>query len=361
MYKMVPHLNSKICLALSGGIDSTFAGWLLKRKGYELTGVYLNIIDNDENLANVKFTADSLGIPLKILDLRSQFYTHIVQPFIKGYLLGQTPNPCVFCNAIIKCGLLLDWALENGFFYLATGHYAQIKKDPETGNHLLLRGIDLQKDQSYFLYRLTQKQLSRLVLPLGHWIKKDVEDYVKEIGLITPNKIQESQEICFLSSKDYRIFLKQVAPNAFRPGPVYDKSGNRLGSHSGLPNYTIGQRKGLQLIKHGPNYVLSVDPKKNSVIVGNDEDLWQSMLVANKINRIISQWPKKVLAKIRSTQPAKEATLEEIGTSQVKILFSNPVRAITPGQSVVFYQGEICIGGGIILKYQPPFVRFSLH
>lgn len=342
-------LNSKICLALSGGIDSTFAGWLLKREGYEITGVYLNVIENDENLKNAKSAADFLGIPLEILNVRSQFYNHIIQPFINDYVSGQTPNPCVFCNAIIKCGLLLDWAIENGFFYLATGHYSKIKRDPETGNYLLLRGIDSQKDQSYFLYRLTQKQLGHLVLPLGHWAKKDVEKYTREIGF-SINKSQESQEICFLSSKDYRTFLKQVFPNAFRPGPINDKSGNRLGYHSGLPNYTIGQRKGLQLVKPGPNYVLSVDPKKNLVIAGNDYELWQSMLLANKTNRILSQWPKKVMAKIRSTQPAKEADLEEIENDQVKIKFINPVRAITPGQSVVFYQGEICIGGGIISK-----------
>jgi tRNA-specific 2-thiouridylase len=357
---MFAPFNKKICLALSGGIDSTFAGWLLKREGYELTGVYLDIIDNDKNLSNVKTSADYLGITLKILDLRKQFHTHIVHPFINEYISGQTPNPCVFCNAIIKCGLLLDWALENGFSYLATGHYARIKKDPETENFLLLRGRDLQKDQSYFLYRLTQKQLSHLVLPLGHWTKKEVEDHINEIGF-NHNKIRESQEICFLSSNDYRLFLKQAVPDAFKSGPIYDKSGNQIGSHSGLPNYTIGQRKGLQLAK-GPYYVLSVDPKKNSVTIGNDEDLWQSMLLANNINRIIPRWPKKVFAKIRSTQPAKEATLEETGNPHVvKVLFSNPVRAITPGQSVVFYQGEICIGGGIITRYQPPFVRFSLQ
>jgi tRNA-specific 2-thiouridylase len=343
-------LKSKICLALSGGIDSTFAGWLLKLEGYELTGVYLNIIENDKNLANVKSIAHSLGIPLKILDLRQQFRAYIIQDFINDYLSGKTPNPCVFCNSIIKCGLLLDWALKNGFSYLATGHYAQIKRDPETGNFLLLKGRDLQKDQSYFLYRLTQKQLSRLLLPLGHWTKREAEDRVREIGF-THNEIQESQEICFLSTKDYRIFLKQVVPDAFKPGPIYDKSGNRLGSHSGLVNFTIGQRKGLQLLKHGPNYVLSLNPKKNSVIVGKDEDLWQSMLLANKINRIIPEWPKRVMAKIRSTQPAKEAAIEETGNPDfVKVLFSNPVRAITPGQSVVFYQGEICIGGGIIYR-----------
>ena len=343
--------KNKICLALSGGIDSIFAGWLLKRKGYELTGVYLNIIENDKNLANVKYSADFLCIPLEIMDLRQQFHALIIKPFIKDYLSGQTPNPCVFCNAIIKCGLLLDWALKNGFSYLATGHYAQIKKDAETENFLLLRGIDLQKDQSYFLYRLTQKQLSHLVLPLGHRTKREVEEQIKEIGFTHHKKIQESQEICFLSTKDYRMFLKQVAPDAFRPGPIYDKSGNRLGSHSGLVNYTIGQRKGLQLAKHGPNYVLSLDPKKNSVTVGTDEDLLQSMLLADNINRIIPEWPRKVMAKIRSTQPAKEATLEETGNPRVvKVLFSNPVRAITPGQSVVFYEGEICLGGGIICR-----------
>ncbi|MGA1840351.1 MAG: tRNA 2-thiouridine(34) synthase MnmA [bacterium] len=350
MYKNTPPPKSKICLALSGGIDSTFAGWLLKQEGYELTGAYLNIIDNDKNLANVKSTADFLGIPLEIMDLRQQFNNLIIKPFIKDYLSGQTPNPCVFCNAIIKCGILLDWALKNGFSYLATGHYAQIKRDPETEKFLLLRGKDLQKDQSYFLYRLTQKQLSHLHLPLDHWTKREVEDQIKKTGF-THNKIQESQEICFLSTKDYRIFLKEVAPDAFSPGPIYDKSGNRLGSHSGLVNYTIGQRKGLQLVKQGPNYVLSLDPKKNSVIVGTDEDLWQSMLFANNINRIIPEWPRKVMAKIRSTQPAKEATLEETGDPQVvKVLFSNPVRAITPGQSVVFYEEEICLGGGIIYR-----------
>ncbi|MGA1790427.1 MAG: tRNA 2-thiouridine(34) synthase MnmA [bacterium] len=339
--------KKRICLALSGGIDSTFAGWLLKQEGYEIIGVFLQLTQDEERLSNARTAADFLDIPLKILDLKAEFDENIIKPFINTYLSGETPNPCVLCNANIKCGLLLEWALENDLFSLATGHYARIEYDPETGNYLLLKGLDPKKDQSYFLYRLTQKQLSRLLFPLGVWTKKGVEE---KIGRIGPHlhRMQESQEICFLPNRDYRSFLKKAAPHAFKSGHVCDRSGKRVGSHSGFPNYTIGQRKGLQLIRKGPNYVLSVDAQKNRVIIGNDEDLWQSELIAEDLNRIIDLWPKNVLVRIRSTQPAQEAYIEELEAGKVKVLFKEPVRAITPGQSVVFYKKDICLGGGII-------------
>lgn len=332
---------------MSGGIDSTFAGWLLKQEGYEIMGVFLRLTENEERFSNAKMSAGLLDIPLKILDLKAKFRKNIIKPFINTYLSGETPNPCVLCNANIKCGILLEWALENDLSFLATGHYARIEYDPETGNYLLLKGSDPKKDQSYFLYRLTQKQLSRLLFPLGLWTKKGVEE---KIGRIGPHlkRMQESQEICFLPNQDYRLFLKKTAPHAFKSGPICDRNGKMVGSHSGFPNYTIGQRKGLQLTRKGPNYVLSVDAQKNWVIIGNDEDLWQSELIAEDLNRIIDSWPKKVLARIRSTQPAQKAFIEELEAGKVRVLFKKPVRAITPGQSVVFYKKNICLGGGII-------------
>lgn len=340
--------RNRIGIALSGGIDSTIAGWLVKQNGFEPVGLYLSIFEEEKGLSDAQKAADFLGIPLKIFDVRGQFRTQIVKPFINAYLSGKTPNPCVFCNAMIKCGLLLDWALENGLHTMVTGHYARIKLDRNTGNYFLLRGSDPKKDQSYFLYRLTQKQLAHLTLPLGTRTKRSVEDLAGTIGL-GQKKYRESQEICFLAPKDYRLFLKQTAPCAFRPGPVYDRFGNMLGIHSGLPGYTIGQRKGLNLIHQGPHYVLAIDFKQNRIIVGKDEDLWEKELVANHINKIVSMpWPKKVMTQIRSNQAAQEAILEHMCDGRIRVLFCKPVRAISPGQSVVFYNREICLGGGII-------------
>jgi len=340
-----------IGLALSGGIDSTYAGWLLKQEGFEPIGIYLRLVD-DENMAHAQEAADVLGIPLHILDLRREFQTRIIEPFINEYLRGRTPNPCVYCNATIKCGILLDWARDHHIDRLATGHYARTGRDPETGHPLLLRGADRRKDQSYFLYRLNQGQLKGILFPLGTWTKQDVEKEARRTNLWSRTG-GESQEICFLSTRDYRRFLEQAAPHALRSGPVHDRQGKVMGYHSGIFRYTIGQRKGLQLREQGPHYVLSLDPKRNLIVVGTDADLWQREMVVEKINRIVGQWPQRVLAQIRSTQPPQDAAVEEIGDGRVKVMFERPVRAITPGQSAVFYQEDVCIGGGIITEASP--------
>ncbi|MGA1796619.1 MAG: tRNA 2-thiouridine(34) synthase MnmA [bacterium] len=339
-------IHHTIALALSGGIDSAYAGWILKQEGFEIIGVYLRLIEGD-TMAHARETAGILDIPLHILDLRDIFHNRIIEPFINEYLSGRTPNPCVNCNAIIKCGILLDWARDRQIDRVATGHYARIQRDPRTGSALLLRGADRRKDQSYFLYRLSQGQLEGMLFPLGTWKKRDVEKEAERLGLWT-QKREESQEICFLSSRDYRCFLEKITTHALGPGPVCDRLGKVMGSHSGIFRYTIGQRKGLQLSEQGPHYVLSLDPKRNLIVVGAEEDLWQAEMTVEGIHRIAGPWPQRVLAQIRSTQPPQEATLKEIGEGRVRVVFERPVRAITPGQSAVFYDEEVCLGGGII-------------
>ncbi len=340
--------KEKIGIALSGGIDSIIAGWILKQEGYDLTGIYLYILEED-GIFNAQRAADFLGISLKILDIRRDFYLQIVQPFINAYISGETPNPCISCNSLIKCGLLLDWAIEKGLNYISTGHYAGIRKDNNTKKYLLVRGSDPRKDQSYFLYRLTQRQLSHLIFPLHNWQKRAVIDLAGKIG-IDREYIKESQQICFLPSNNYRLFLTNKAPDTFRPGPVYDRFGNQVGTHSGLPGYTIGQRKSLHLKYPGPNYVLDIDSENNSIIIGKEKDLWGTELVVNQINRIIQPWPKKIMAQIRSTQPPQEAEILDMQDGRIRVIFTKPVKAITPGQSAVFFKGEICLGGGIIQK-----------
>ncbi|MGA1843530.1 MAG: tRNA 2-thiouridine(34) synthase MnmA [bacterium] len=335
-----------VALALSGGIDSAYAGWLLKQEGFEVIGVHLRLIE-ENTMSYAREAADVLDIPLHILDLRREFHTRIIEPFVNEYLSGRTPNPCVNCNAIIKCGILLDWARDRHIDRVVTGHYARICKDPGTGRALLQRGSDRRKDQSYFLYRLSQGQLEGMLFPLGTRKKRDVEREAEQLGIWRHTR-EESQEICFLSSRDYRCFLEKIAPHALGSGPVCDPLGKVMGSHSGIFRYTIGQRKGLQLSEQGPHYVLSLDPKRNLIVVGAEEDLWQAEMVVEGIHRIAGPWPQRVLVQIRSTQPPQEATLKDIGEGRVRVLFERPVRAITPGQSAVFYHEEVCLGGGII-------------
>lgn len=340
-------MSKKIALALSGGIDSLAAGWLLKEKGNDVTGIYLWLIEAD-GLRRARKAAQYLEIPMEIMDIRKEFQERIIDPFVNAYVSGKTPNPCVFCNAIIKCGILLNWCIEKGYAFLATGHYAQIIRDSEQDRHMLLRGVDKKKDQSYFLYRLTQKQLSHLVLPLGAFRKAEVINIVREKGFNLDTK--ESQEICFLPSNDYRTFLQKIAPEAFQPGKILDKEGHELGQHYGLPYYTIGQRRGLHLKTPGPFYVIKTDKETNTLIVGREKEQYGSSLIAGQINRIMDRWPEHVLVQIRSTQPPQEAKIGKIADDKIEVNFKKPVKAISPGQSAVFYKEDICLGGGIIIS-----------
>jgi tRNA-specific 2-thiouridylase len=264
--------------------------------------------------------------------------------------MGRTPNPCIVCNTEIKFRLMLRRARALGASYVATGHYARISREETTGRYVLLKGRDPLKEQSYFLYQLTQNQLAHILFPLGEITKEQVRKKARELGLAIADK-PESQEICFVLEGDYRKLLGQVAPEKLRPGPIVHVGGEILGSHTGIANYTIGQRRGLGIAHPKPLYVVGVNIEKNAVVVGTSEHLWASELIAEKLNWIAIknlQEPLRVRARIRYKHEESPATIVPHENDSVLVRFEQPQRAITPGQSVVFYEGDIVIGGGII-------------
>ena len=355
-------MSIKIAVAFSGGIDSAIAAWILKESGYNITAICLKILDQDNTTQLAKFVADILNIPLKILDVRNIFKQKILTSFISEYSKGRTPNPCIDCNAKVKFGFLLDWVLENNFQFLATGHYAKIEYNPQKGSYFLLRGLDEFKDQSYFLYRLSQNQLSHILFPLGDLTKSIIRDVAESLNL-SKFKQKESQEICFLEGGDYRNFFIKKSKYGISSGPVFDKNGEKLGIHKGLAFYTIGQRKGLNLSKRGPFYVLEIDKDENKIVVGSENDLMQHTVIADQIHYINKQYnilrnnksgvlsdKVAIQAKIRYNQEIQNAYLEVIDEFKVKLTFDKSVRAVAPGQSVVFYKNDRVIGGGIICR-----------
>lgn len=338
----------KIAVLMSGGVDSTIAALLLRESGHQVLG--LTMINWDEEAARkARAAASVLNIEHHIVDLRDVFRERVVDYFCQSYARGQTPNPCVECNKWVKFGPLLDKALELGCSKIATGHYAQVEISQQ-GRHLLKRGMDAAKDQSYFLHGLTQEQLSSTLFPLGSLLKEQVRCLAGNHGLPAARE-KESQEICFVPG-DYRDFLKERI--SCRPGPIVDPQGRVLGTHQGLPFYTIGQRKGLGISCGRPIYVVSLDREKNQVCLGDEEGLLNHTLWAADCNFISIPSltaPLQVQARIRYRAPLAEACIMPEG-NLVRVDFSTAQRAIAPGQSVVFYQGDIVVGGGRIEKFQ---------
>lgn len=336
----------KIAVLLSGGVDSTVAALLLREKGYEVTG--LTMINWDTGVAvKAAEAAKTLGIEHLVVDLTKEFRYQVIDYFTSVYEQGQTPNPCVVCNRYIKFGSLLDYALDRGFDRVATGHYARIEYDEDRRRYLLRKGKDLRKDQSYFLYALTQEQLGHTLFPLGDLTKAEVKNIARE-GNFSVAESKESQEICFIE-KDYRDFLQGRLQS--RPGPVVDLEGNILGKHQGLPFYTVGQRKGLGISGGRPLYVVALDPENNSLILDDKEYLFKSELTA--VNNSFTYYesldsPMRVEARIRYRAPDAPALLIPQG-NQVTLQFDQPQRAITPGQSVVYYLDDYVLGGGTIV------------
>ncbi len=348
---------------MSGGVDSSVAAALLVEQGYDVVGMMLRLWSEDcgeggsnrcctpGQMADARRIAGQLGIPFYVIDTQEVFRRSVVQFFIERYAAGDTPNPCLECNRLIRFEWLLQHALAIGADFLATGHYARVERAPD-GTVRLLKARDAAKDQSYVLSVLTQEKLRRALFPVGDYTKQEVRALAQARGLPVASK-HDSQDLCFLADGDYRRFLRQHAPDAVHPGPILTRDGRELGTHTGLPNYTIGQRKGLGISYPEPLYVLATDPARNALIVGTEAELGCSSLVAGRMNWIAGVPPAPAFrAEIKIRYKARPAwgTVNVLPDGRVSARFDAPQRDITPGQGVVFYQGEICLGGGIILR-----------
>jgi len=339
--------QKRVAVAMSGGVDSSVAVALLKNQGYQVFGItiILHSKPDKEHSAMLRQVTESLGIPHHIIDLRRHFRRQVIKPFCNEYGQGRTPNPCIACNQHIKFGLLLNKARKMGADYLATGHYARIETNPN--GYRLLKGVDHGKDQSYFLYTLGQQQLRYLLLPLGELYKNQVRRIARELGL-PDNAGHESQDICFTPNNDYRSFI--AGHVSCQPGDIVDTNGKVLGKHSGLAYYTVGQRQGLELASDKRLYVLKLDARNNRLVVGSQGYLLSNSLNANHLNWISGKAPQdrdNITAKIRYKSPEAAASLR-LNQDTAEIIFSQPQRSISPGQAVVFYQGEVVLGGGTI-------------
>ncbi len=347
----------KVITGISGGVDSSVTAGLLLDMGYEVSGVNLIMHSNEnENSCGCKKDVEiarevcqHIGINFYSYDFTKEFEETVIKNFIDTYTAGATPNPCVVCNRNIKFGALLDKADEIGYDYIATGHYAQIEKD-SNGRYLLKKGLDGTKDQSYVLYCLTQKQLSRTLFPLGQYTKKQVREIAESRGFINAHK-HDSQDICFIPDGDYASYIERRIGKKFSDGDFVNLDGKVLGTHKGIIRYTIGQRKGLGLALPAPMYVYKKDMENNKVILSDEAKLFSSTLTAKNVNFIpfdrLSS-PMKVRAKVRYKQAEQDTTIEQIDSDRVLVQFDSPQRAIAKGQSVVFYDGEYVVGGGII-------------
>jgi tRNA-specific 2-thiouridylase len=339
--------KAKVAVALSGGVDSSSAALLLKEADYEVTGIHMRLWDSPyseyqaqqaENICRI------LDIPYHQVDLQKEFESCVVDYFCREYQQGRTPNPCVACNQHIKFGLLLDKALSLGADYLATGHYARVEHSSD--GHRLLKAADISKDQSYFLYTLTQEKLGHILFPLGGHSKDEVKQLVKQAGL--PAAARSSQDICFISQKNYANFLSQRFPNT--PGDVVDTQGRKLGQHQGIAFYTIGQRHGLGLASDKPLYVIQIKPESNRIVLGQEKELYSKKLAVQKLNWISGKAPREpitVTAKIRYKSKEAEAALF-LRNGYIDVHFAQPQKAVTPGQAIVFYNMDEVLGGGII-------------
>lgn len=363
---MNPKKNITVAVAMSGGVDSSAAAALLAEEGYNLIGLTMKTYDYEEVGGNIgressccsldgindaRMVAAKLGYPHYVLDFSEQFGKNVINNFVDEYLHGRTPNPCVICNRTIKWEEFIRKATALGADLIATGHYAKVRYDASHERYILSRGKDATKDQSYALWGLTQHSLSKTMFRLGDMTKTEVRAYSEKVGLRTAHKA-ESYEICFIADNDYERFLKERIPelDRFQGGDIVT-GGKVVGKHRGFPFYTIGQRRGVGVAKGEPVYVTKIDYENNVIEVGNEADLLHRALVARDVNLIAVtrlNGGVRVTAKIRYKDPGSPATLSQSDDGSVKVVFDEPKRAITPGQSVVFYNGDDVVGGGVI-------------
>ncbi|HOU76118.1 MAG TPA: tRNA 2-thiouridine(34) synthase MnmA [Candidatus Dojkabacteria bacterium] len=357
---------SKVLLGMSGGVDSSVSAYLLQQQGYEVIGITMDIGQGIESQReDIDDVIHKLNIEHHYVNLTDAFQKTVVDYFVDTYKKGMTPNPCVVCNKYIKFGLLMDKMKKYDADFMATGHYAQLVRSEKlgvrSGLYFLRRGLDKLKDQSYFLYRLNQDQLSKVLFPIGGLLKTEVREIAKDVGFMVSEK-KDSLEVCFIDGNNYREFLKERKVEEIE-GCFIDKDGNVLGKHSGLINYTIGQRRNLGITFGKPMFVVAIDAEKNAVVLGEQDELLKkefevtdtSWTFLNEKRKVKSEEMLKIInkrvigVKVRSQAEIVEATLEDWEDNKIKVVFDKPQRAITPGQSAVFYDDDVVLGGGVII------------
>ena len=355
-------------IAMSGGVDSSVAAWLMQQQGYRCIGATMRLYDNEmcglsrrhtccslEDVEDARSVARRLGIPYYVFNFSDDFEDRVIRKFVRSYEQGETPNPCIDCNRYMKFDRLLRRAEELGCDCLVTGHYAAVRRDPDTGRFLLCRAADRAKDQTYFLYNLTQFQLEHIRFPLGSLTKPETRAIAEAQGFANARK-HDSQDICFVPDGDYGAFLERYTGKVYPPGPFLDESGKPVGTHRGTVRYTLGQRKGLGLAMGTPVYVIARDPDANTVTIGPESALYRRVLIADDANWIsipALKGPLRAEAKVRYSQKSQPGTAYPEGEASFRFVFDAPQRAVTPGQAVVLYDGDLVVGGGTIRAVPP--------